>query len=674
MDSKRPVFDAGGYLNSQGLKFQGVSESGDHQFQTPQGEVVSLDVKGYLKSKGVPADKLALEFNTPDAPLDSSPVGMWDRVKLALGNNKGGVKYLKSKFEDAAFSEDHGLMVKDKGVWQKVDKSATASWSDPWELTRDIVEGGVSILPSAAASAKGAAVGLAAGPVGAIVGAGVGGATAGAATRGILGRLAGTYEATPEEELKDVGLDFLLNAGGQGLALGAKPTLQAFGTAVKNIVKATKVDKAAAGTIDVMADVLGRTTGAGSVRMRTVFDQTDDVMRALQKSKVGAASEHDMILNLKRNSLRKVGAIVSEAPKALSRKFGALVDDLSASVGDDFVVNVGQTIKDTQNDLVEAGLGKWVTESAKPASASVAAIGESLEQATKAPGKRVFQLLSDDEIAKRVTLGKPGQMLDDATKESIGKVVSAFQKYEKIGPLKGKAAAKALMEIKRNVNATFDDIIDSGASPSVERVITQLREGFGTRLGQHFHKAGVADKYTATSQLYAKYGDAVRVARRTLRAENGEEVLLNKLTQGVGAQQTYKDLTGDLAELLGTEGQQWFKGIAVNDAASAMAQKLPKVTFGFLGAAGAGAAVGVGAVSAPVAGLGMVQMSPRLVLNEIKYAKAGLDFIKSLPNSSKVQWLQNPNLVRETFKATMDAAIGEDQLKEELLRQGGVKQ
>lgn len=669
----KPVFDAAGFLGTQGLTLKGVEEDG-HVFETQDGQPVKLDVMGYLKSKGVPVDRVDVEFNDASTPLDQSPVGIMDRMKLAVGNTRGQVKYLKSKFDDVAVSEENGLLVKNRGVWQKVDKSGM----DPWELTQDIAEGAVNLIPSAVGSAVGAAKGAAAGTAvapgvgtvaGSIVGAGVGGAAASAGVRNVLGRLAGTYDATPEEEVRDLSWDFVLNAGGQTLALGAKPVAQMFGKSIKNLSKMMGADQVGNASKDVLTDILGRTTGAGPVAMRTVFDETDDVVKALGKAKAGTVSANDIVLNLRQGALESVQRMVDETPRALSRRFGELKDALVNSVDDSFQADVSQLIKGAQEDLAAKGLGVFDDVASKQA-VSIAPMGGDFAQ--KAAGAKEFRLLTNKEAAKSLAAGGEGRVLDDATREALDSIVGVMNEYGKIKSVSGGNGAKVLMDLKKNMNAAVDSILDRTEDRNVKYFVTQFKEAFSKRLLDTFKKGGAEDAYVATSALYGRFASAANVAQRVSGSENGAEVLLNKLVSGIGANQTYKDFAGDMVELLGKEGQNLMKTVRINHAASAMAPVLPKLTFGSLSAGGIGVgAAAAGVVSAPVAAAAAAQASPRFVLKEVQHARHLFDFLKGMPKAQQAKWLRNPAVMRETFKMAVDNMYGEDQVKSDLLKQAG---
>ena len=383
------LFDAGSYLKKNGLTFVGSgSDSNHYKFSTDAGEEIDLNVNEYLKSKGVPIDKMSVEFNSPESAVDESPVSIEDRAKLALGNTRGQLNYLKGKFEEANYTPASGLVVKDRGVWKKVDKSTM----DAYEVTADIVEGAIGLAPSLLGGGTGASVGALAGPVGSVVGSGVGAGLA-EGIRGTLGRAAGTYDATPDEELKNVGWEILLNSGGQALALGARPVLGKIVSAAKSLSKS-----APEATKNVLAETLGRTTGAGAEATHVLFEAPEQVGKQISRAITKYGSESAAVEGLKQQNIKAIGRLIEQTPKALTRQFGALVEDLAESAPKNFEVNVGSLIKDAEKELVEKGLG--------------------IEEGG------IFRTLTNKEALTKIVAGEEGNLLDDTTRSAIDKMTS----------------------------------------------------------------------------------------------------------------------------------------------------------------------------------------------------------------------------------------------------------
>jgi hypothetical protein len=668
MESKpKQVFNLGDYLESKGYIFNGVGADGTPKFLDPEGKSGEINIPNLLTSLGVDP-KTPYQVNKPGTALDESPVELLDRMKLGLGNTAGNVDYLSKKFEKVAVDENNGITVRDKGVWKKIDPEHF----DAWEITNDVLEGAVKWVPSAAGAGLGAAAGLvSAGPVGSMAGAGYGGAAAELLTSS-LGRLAGTYKATPEEQLKDIGLEFALNAGGQAVAVGAKPLLSGFKKAFKFISEATGADKVGQGASDVirnsLATVLGKTTGAGAQEFRTMIDQTDEVFTAFTKSRVGARSTEDIVANAVRQQVKDVDYLIKEAPRALSRRFRSLVDDLVDSVDDDAVVDIGRVAKGALEDLTNSGYGKFVADTA-PQMAKIIGLAQDGLVTSPEQAKKVFRLLTNEESLKRIMGGKEGHTLVPEARKALDGIVDLVNELGTAGTASGKDGAKALMQMKANINQLVRDLDGTDTPPAVLKFAVDLKNAFLEKTGQTFANLGVAEKYVETSNLYSKFADAVHLARVTQKKETSQG-LLNKMFSKAGNNQEYKDWMDGMAELSGAPGAAVLNRLKVYQAAKSFAPIAPKPSLGLY----TGSTIGAGAVASglvnPMTAVGAAALtSPRAVF----YGKRALDFMRALPKDQRLQWLQSPTAIRETFKAVMDPIDSEDQNIEDMLKQAGVK-
>jgi hypothetical protein len=663
----------GKYLSSKGVEFSHVDDQGRYFAKSPEGELKELNLEKVLAKVGVDPKKANIELNTPDEASDVSPISMADRAKLQLGNTKGQLAYLKGKFEDAAVHEENGLVVKHKGAWHKVDSDSM----DPWELTKDVVEGAVTLVPSVAGSTLGALAGtLAAGPVGGIIGAGAGGAGA-ENGRIFLGRVAGTYKIEdPNEIAKDVGWEFLLNAAGQSLGAAVKPSLP-------HIVKAAKtVGQAPAAVREGIADLLGRTTGAGTTATLTMFDHADEVASQIAKTVKEAGGVTAAESAFKNASIEIADKVISGAQRKLSTRFGELVDDLVAKVPDSYSVDLGRLVQRAQDKLAAEGLGSLVEEVVAPkATGLLDAAGKPLLKEGLA-GKKVFQFLSNKESLARITTGQEGTVLGKETISRLKDLVDVFNEYASSGVGKGKLGAKGLMELRRSVNEAADAALGEKPPAVLVRFVQKFRSAVTSEVGQEFTNLKLADDFAATSNLYERYGAAVSMANKLRNnAETGAESLLEKLLQPAGRREAEKGLAGDLFELLGKEGEVLKRNLHINESARAFSRRLPKVTLTTLTAGGAGAgAVATGAIT-PVAGAAIAaQASPRLVLREAQLAKKIYQYgtqatgmLKSLTPAARAEWLARPEAVDATIRTLLQAYDGEEQMTQELLNQSGVQ-
>lgn len=656
-DKPRSLINMGDYLQSKGYEFSRIDDAGQHYVIDPNGEEVKFDAPGFLKSKGYDPDKFDVQFNKPTEALDISPLGIIDRGKMALGNARGNVNYLKSKFDQVAVDPEQGVLVKNKGVWQKVDPAGLGggdAWEMSKELAKDLTEGAVRYVPSMALSTAGAAgAGLLAIPTGpgavaaSMAGAG-GGAAAAEGIRTSLGRLVGTYDATPEEQLHDIGWEALLNAGGQGVALGVKPGLAMLKGALKPIS-----EQAAPAAKDALAQFWGLTTGAGSQRVRIALDAPDQVVGSLAKvSKAGSAMEAENML--KEHTISEAKALMAPARKALTSKYGELQGDFLESVPANMEFQIGDVMKSTQLAMQKAGLGE-------------VEVGKN--------GISKFKLFDQETMDKNLAKGNIPDVIDTKSLEAIQDFVTEMNKFSNVPTLKGKTGAENVLKIKRALSDSFYSITEDRA-PNIKRAVAQFSSDLNQNLGSVFDDAavpGLSEKYSSMADLYSKYSGAVNEADRMLREVNGAEVFVNKLTSGAGANSTLKGTAGDLAELLGKPGEERINRILAADAARGFVGYMPNLgKLNTAGAAAMGAGTFAAAHASPVtAAAAASQTSPRLVLKQIEYAKKFKDFLSGMTPAMRAQYLRNPQAVQGSVRTLFEAFNNEDKQTQQLLQQSG---
>ena len=167
---------------------------------------------------------------SPLTPINRSPLDLSDRVKLSLGNKVGKLNYLKQRFDGAEIDKHGNFLINDGGSWYRADPDFLGD-GDAWQRTKEIIADMADLsdigvvtagqIGGAAAGATVASPTIAGVPAAAIAG-GALGAAAGGALKSRLGRLVGTYSASPEEEIKDAALEGVLGLGGEVVGLGAK--------------------------------------------------------------------------------------------------------------------------------------------------------------------------------------------------------------------------------------------------------------------------------------------------------------------------------------------------------------------------------------------------------------------------------------------------------------------
>ncbi len=675
------VFKVHEFLDSQGLKLTG--REGDALLvETSDGKSGKFIPSEFLQGQGVNPKDISLEINTVDNPIPDSPVGLFDRVKLSLGNERGGVEYLKRKFEGVTYNPDQGILVKDKGAWHKVDPDQLGG--DPWSLSEAIADtaefvggstlqvagSGIAVAqaaPAVAAGAEaGAGVGSAFGPVGAAAGAaigggavsiaaaGIGGAAGKAAASSVLGRLVGTYKPVDaQDELEDIGLEGLFAAGGQALALGAKPALKSAVQAFKNIGKWGSET-----TKDALAATLGRTTAAGEEATRYMFDNADDVARTIKSLRPESKGTADLISKAASKQVEASTHWLEKANAALPTKFGEMLDDLAKQADEvGFKVNVGERVSSALSQFEEKGFGRVVKGRLLP--------------------------LSEEQVAERFAQGLPVEALDQETFKQVAQIYEAVRPFSKVGELQGGQAAKALAKMNKLINSTFSDNLP----PVVARAKGVMSSATKQEIGEAFEKAGLQTQWAGMNQLYQRYGDAVGTARKLLQSDGGPERFYQSLFSGAGKKATLKGEADLLEELAGEVGTQARRRITNLEAAKRFAPILPKLGLAqtAAGSAGTYSALSGGFVATNPVTTALIAstFSPRTMLNATrgykamsapasKYALTLVQALKTLPPASLKKALADPHIIRGAAQETMKAMYGEDEEVMRILQEGGV--
>lgn len=687
-------FDA--WLSSKDMSLVGMGEDGRPLVQKNNGEVAPINMEKVITSLGKdPAEVKNIRYNQPTSALDVSPLTTEQRAKLSVGNARGSLQYLKRNFEGAEYVPDQGLVVKKGGVWHRVDPDGLGggnAWDKTKELMKDIVDLG-DVAISGVASGVGAAGGaIAAGPAavaGGVLGAGGGQAWA-STLNASLGRLAGTYDATPTEQLADTGLESLMAMGGQAIAPGVKPTLGALKTGAMKAGKFMS-DR----TKDVVAGVYGQITGVGSEAMYGLLNKTAPVINKLDTfiKRAGPEASGELVAaEAKKHGIGVLNKIVEMGTKALPQRYGQLLETLADSAeGKGFSVNVGDLVENAMKAIEDAGLGKFVPKvSGKAGQFRSLVTGQGREltppTASVRNGTAKFVPLTTEEVAERIAQDMPGEALTKEHLKFITPMINTLMDLGKIGDLKGKAAAKVLTRLNTHLNQYADDAFKLD-NPALNRLMTIATNGYEEGVSKAFQKAGLAEEHAALSNLYAEYGNSVNRMRRVLK-NDGAEALYNSISKSADKNLRPKGDVESLVKLIGEEGEKHWDDLITSQTAGKFARWTPQ-----FGPAAAGAVSGGGAAAALATKLGMAtmagaatvgtQLSPRIVARQfsaadklaskaLPYAGAGLNFLRSIPPDKVKQFISSDEAV-SAFMRTMPAAFQkEDQDTQELLQKAGL--
>lgn len=670
----KPVLDMGAFLAASGSEFLGLDSDGSPLVKSKDGKEGVLDVRAMFKAQGINPLDVDVEWNTPKNPVDTSIVPLSDRINLGMGNTRGQLEYLKKSFDDSAYSDEHGLMVKSKGVWSKVDSSSM----DPWELTKDIAESVVPLAASVAASTvgavKGAAAGAIAGPVGAavggIAGAGVGGGAA-EGMRIVMGRALGTYNGNADEVQKDIMWETFLNMGGQAVALGAKPTFKMIANAAKSIK-----NQAAPATKEVVSVIYGATTGAGTTLTRALIENPDEVAKTAHLSLIKNSFDSSAVkADLAKKNVDTMKGLIKDGKPALSKAYMELKDKFLETVPADFKANIREPIFETMSELQRQGFGKFMVK-------NTAIDDVASKQLSKLKlGDLSFKMSSPEDINKIVASGRFPDRLSTETVDAIRGYVDEMNKWLYAGDhLRGKAAADAALTVKKSLSDIAFSIKEKATS-KVGAKVTEFSVMLDDSLARNFAEKNINESFQAMNSLYANKISMIDDLQSVIARDATTETFVNKLMTAPGKSGTAKGYAQELAELIGGDAPDRLKSIIVNESAAAFSSFAPSFSklAPMLGATAGSAAVATGTMAAPVAVAIGSQASPRVVMGQFKAAKKVFDYgsvlrehIQSMSPELRMEWLRKPEAVNAVFRTVLEAYDSEDSQVKAVLERTGV--
>jgi hypothetical protein len=664
-------FDVQEFFKANNLSFDGVNEDGSLRAISGDGKTARFVPEEFLASKGIKGAEITV--NTPDQPVEISPIGVLERAALVgAGNEKGKLKYLKSRFQDVRYDEQGGLVVKDKNVWRSVDPAGLGggdAWEMSKELAKDIADLSDVALTTAGGivgAAKGAALGLAAGPAGGIVGGIIGAGTGSAVARAgatILGKLAGTYEATPEEVGKELAFEFAAASVGQGLATGVKPTAQWLKGVVKGINKIPAgakdiaeeiVAKESQGLIkQALVETLGKTTAGGARSVEVMFENPDEVAglisRYSAKARGSVAKRPELIAQDQLKIFQE--GILEPARKKLSTKYGEALKALESGVDDSFKANIQADTLPAFEELVNEGF---------------------LRRVTSKNGSFSYLPLDEKAAAELTNRGiKPNLPNSTAQAALSAELKSVQTMLSNLKPTQGVAAARQVMAAKAGLNEKLGGLIEvaqSSGDATSARIYSAIKSRLSDATTKPFQASEkLAQLHEATVGVYRDYGEAVKIADKTLRSETGVQTMLNAIMMkntGALPPAGKKETVAALRELLGGSADGAISQVEKLESAKVFSSLVPLSGFNM-----GGAAAGIGASFAtgnPLAAAAIgIAASPQAILKATQATR----FMKTLPPASLQALQRNPEALRTLLRTMANSSQEEAELQAQFEQQ-----
>jgi len=598
--------------------------------------------------------------------INRSPLGFWDRAALSIGDERGTMKFLKEKYQDVKPMRSGALAVKDKdGLWYQVDPEGSGQ-GDPWEWSKDIVADHLGTIGTTAAviGATLAAPATGGASIAAAASAGLGGAL----TRTSLGRLIGTYDATPEEQIRDVALETVLNAGGQAVALGIKPTAQFMGRALINGAQKLKALPEASKT--VLAKTQGFMSGVGEDVARTWLDKADEVGASLLEHGKGQISSEAVATNMIQKNVALTKEIANETRTGLTKWYSSNMDEIIKEAGGKFNPKVGATVKEGLAEYAEKGFGEMMpngTFKLKPLSQILAK--EQAEGAVTAlSDPKGYRLLNDFVNHVNKYAGQADAVGKDGVLQMVKFEQGLGQKLRELALDAADNGGRDAIDLIKNVKLNLENKLSSNISSNLKSVGTQKD------LSSMF--ANIQKQYATIKDAVNPILDAHTMAMRKGSTEAYSN-LYNNLFKVSSLSPKGAMAKGGLDTAMFALGQ-FSPGIAnnvgqigVNKAAMAA---LPIIKPGLVGqGAFIGSLAGAGATMNPMIAAPVVAMSPRVNYQAAKLAGSalkGLNWLQTLDPQMKMNLFNNPKALSQFMTTVVNTPMVHEGVKQELL--GGV--
>lgn len=499
---------------------------------------LSLNVPEYAKSMGLNVGDLDGDFNDAATAVDSSPVSMWQRVKLGLANSEAGeaktlldslknagaqpevdarseanqknaLAFLKKDFQDAKIVNNEYVVKKD-GVWHKVDAPGLSAG----DVAQFAAANGLNILGSIVGgglgAAGGAAISLPAGGTGAVPGAmagSAGGAAVMEAAEEALRIAIVGGEVNVEGAAQDILTEGLMGLAGEGAAKAAtvagkaavkgagKLVPQAADDMAKAAINGMKsfATKADPKVKDMVASLYG-TIGPGMSRATTreMIESPETVQQALMTGKMfksgpdGLVKVHTTMVKTLQTSLEGVEA-------ANQARYGEMIEQLAGAADDTITLNLDETLEGLEKILKGAS-----------------------------PEKRGFL---DPVIGKTkdlIALAKP-KKATSVLLDSSGKLI---QGTEQPAVLSGPAAIRAMHKLKMStteklgkLGAFSKNTVDSLTDADTLKTAIDLEDFLDSKILASADQLNLSKEVQSARELYGATKDALRPIKGKIFSE-----------------------------------------------------------------------------------------------------------------------------------------------------------
>lgn len=697
--------------------------------------------------------------SSPESAINKSPVSFADRFKLAAGEKEQSIKFLKQKFEDVTTDKYGNYIVKDKGLWHRVDPKHLGdgdAWTRAKELVGDAVDATFKVGSGMAVGATttailgpGALVGAAVGGVGAAIGDAFSeeisdavsdnpktSATAGGVllaggikalktgdkvlkktalpailsagmvegVRTSLGRFVGTYPEDTEQQLKDIGFEMLLTAGGELVAAGVKPTFQTLAKA--------------GGKLKALPDGAKRTWATGIGNFSTVgpdrlYDYMNDPMpvnRLFQEALTEGKGVQGAQTHLVKRGITTVKRLANNSQQALSSIYGKFRSNLLSQVDDSFEAGADDITRSFYMHYKQEGLGRFVMDAPRHAETGLRDVvarevdlGEIAKHAQSGkrglpPGVR-FEMYKFSELkAREAESGLVQEIVNDPQNYRLAKELYDFMRpYEQMKSLKGKAGAEQLLKLKSAIGNKANKLINTAKSenmPAASRLMSQAENLVDLKFASKFERGeGLPNLYRQLNEDYSVAKQEIQALLNTKRAAEitksdlpyetyFKQITANKADSNVLKKEAVKktaqlaqeagmaeiaQLTNQLRHIeIANSFVPWSGGVLQRGALLASASMAGSGNIPMSLVAAGGAAVSTPRLSRPLTQGAMKVGKPVKVTIDAGFR--GLEMMKQLHLSKQLDaFASRPELVQPFFTTMFSSGVEQQMLTDQLV-------
>lgn len=611
---------------------------------------------------------------SPETAINQSPISVEDRARLSVGNEAGKMRFLKEKFGEVKKTKSGDLVVNNGGFWQRVDPSGLGD-GDAWSMTKELISDVTDIAPTAVniAAQIGSAAGLAAATGGAsLLAQGGTSAAVGAALKAgetSLGRLVGTYEASDEEQLKDIGMEALLNLGGTVIAPAVKPALGYIGSGLAKTGKT--LASAPTAVKEAVIEGWGNATGVGAKNIATLIDNPDAVSTAMKSVSALKDNAADALI---RQNIDDVAKIARASRAAASSMYDKLADDAISQVDDTFKADIGASVKNAFKVLADMGAGT-IDDAGKFSMYTKEQLANKLSQSGE-----LSALLSDDKSLKLVT-----------------DMASELGQYSSAKEFTGKTGAAQLMKFRKVIGDftyRLKEEADEAFLAPAQNIISKVNEAVDNTVLGAFQldkpvKSAVTGELTDnllahTNQVYKntlkELSPFLKAAGQATKQNSDApfQTLYNQLNSMQGRNTVQKTAFDKAVDMVGAYGggagkaaKEMFTNIRVREAAAAFTPTFKKglISQGLVTGASMGAIVNPAAGA--VTGLMAAGTSPRIQKELITGGLKFKSFISSMSPAQRMQFIQTPQLFTSAINTVIQTPEIRNQATNQLMQQAG---